>query len=307
MSSWSGKSHGNVLGYRMFVFAIKHFGLGITYFMLRFVALYFFFFSDKKSLKFFFGKILGYGFVKTQLSIYRNYCYLGQVLIDKIAILSSKKKLFTFDFEGEAYLHEMSSAGRGGLLIGAHMGNWEVAGQLLERIDAKVNIVMYDAEHEKIKALLEDVMKDKKLNIIAIKDDSSHLHKIAEAFNNNEFVAMHGDRFLPGTNTVAMNFLGKEALFPTGPLYMASKNKVPVSFVYTLKESSSHYHFFATKPKVFAYPAQLKTRKQDMRAMVQEYVTSLETIVRKFPLQWFNYFPFWEEEKIHNPTTRTNQ
>ncbi len=30
--------------------------------------------------------------------------------------------------------------------------------------------------------------------------------------------------------------------------------------------------------------------------MLGDYIDSLENMVRKYPLQWFNYYPFWEEE-----------
>ncbi len=294
--SWSGKSKGGLLGYKIFIYLIKYTNIKVAYFVLRFVAFYFFLFSNKKSSNFYFRNILGYNHKKALISIYKNYCLLGEVLIDKIAILAGYSKKFKFDFEGEEYLNKMSASNKGGLLIGAHMGNWEVAGQLLERINTKVNVVMLDAEHRKLKSFLDNIMHKKKLNIIPIKDDLSHLFKITEAFSKNEFVAIHGDRFLPDAQTVKLNFLGKEALFPAGPLYIASKNKVPVSFVFTLKESSQLYHFYATKPKFYEYPSKLKTRKKDIKNMVADYTLALEKIVKKYPLQWFNYHPFWTEE-----------
>jgi len=297
--SWSGKSRGGLLGYKIFIFFIRYTNLRITYFLLSFVAFYFLLFSNKKSSRFFFSTILKYNKTKALKSIYKNYCLLGNVLIDKIAMLSGHAKKFSFDFNGEAFLREMSKQNKGGLLLGAHMGNWEVAGQLLERINTKVNIVMLDAEHEKLKKLLDNVMQEKELNIIPIKEDFSHLFMISEAFKRNEFVAIHGDRYLPGAQTVKLKFLGKDAFFPSGPLYLASKNKVPVTFVYTLKESRKHYNFYATKPKLYSYPSKLKTRKVEIKNMLADYVLSLEKIVNKYPLQWFNYHPFWEEDIIN--------
>ncbi len=298
MSEWTGKSRGGALGYKIFIFLIKYTHIRIAYFFLKFVAVYFFFFSNKTSLIFYFRKIHGYGQLKTYLSIYKNYCLLGEILIDKIALLSGVAKCFTFDFDGEENLRQIVSGGRGGLLVGAHMGNWEVAGQLLERIDTRINLVMYEAEHEQIKAILDDVLIKKNLNVIPIKDDFTHLFKLAEAFENKEIVVMHGDRFLPGTSTLFLNFMNHQAQFPTGPVYLAAKHQVPVSFVYTLKERLNHYHFFATPAKVYPYPANLKTRKQLITVMVEEYVKATEVIVKKYPTQWFNYYPFWEEEKI---------
>lgn len=296
MASWSGKSRGGKFGYNFFIFLMKNTNLNFVYFFIRFVAFYFLIFSNKRTSNFYFKKIHGYGKFKTIISIYKNYFLLGKVLVDKMYVLSGSKKKFTFDFDGEEHLREMVAQNKGGLLIGAHTGNWEVAGQLLERLNVKINIVMYEAEHQKIKQILEknDVVNNS--NIIAIREDFSHLFEIKEAFSRNEIVVMHSDRFLAGTSATEFNFMGKPAYFPTGPIYLASKNKVPVSYVYALKESSKHYHFFATKSKIYTYPAKLKTRKQDLKVMLQDYVNSLEEIVRKYPLHWFNYHPFWIEE-----------
>ena len=296
MASWSGKSRGGKFGYIFFIFLIKKTSLGFVYFFIRFVAFYFLFASDKTSSIFYFKNILNYSKIKTYVSIYKNYFLLGQVLVDKIIVLSKIKQPFSYDFQGEEFLREMVAQKKGGLLVGAHIGNWEVAGQLLERLDVKVNIVMYEAEHEKIKELLKNNNVINNSNIIPIKNDFSHLFKIKEAFNKNELVVMHGDRFLPGTNTINMEFMGKTAAFPTGPLYLASKNNTPVSYVYALKETSKHYHFYATKPKTYSYPAKIKTRKQELKKMLQDYINSLEIALKKYPLQWFNYYPFWEEE-----------
>jgi len=298
MSNWSGKSRGGAFGYRFFIFLIKHTCIKGVYFFIRIVAFYFLLFSKKAPINFYFRKIHSYRRLKTIKSIYQNYCLLGEVLVDKIMVLSGMKPRFTYSFEGEEFLQEMSNEGKGGMLIGAHIGNWEMAGHLLDRIDTRVNIVMLEAEHEKITKVLDDVFVNRSFNIIPQKDDYSHLFRISEAFKNNEFVVIHGDRYMPDTNTISTSFLGKPAKFPSGPLYLASKNNVPVTFVYTVKDSATHYHFYATPGKVFPYPSNMKTRKQNITGMVESYVSSLENIVKKYPLQWFNYYHFWEEETI---------
>jgi len=296
MTKWSGKTRGGLTGYQIFVFMIKYLGVRFAYLMLRFVALYFWLFTNKKAIRYYFRKILGYSVVRTSVSIYRNYYLLGQVLIDKIAFLAGFNKKYTFTFEGENYLEEIANAGTGGVLLGAHMGNWEIAGQLLERIKTPVNIVMLQAEHERIKGYLEDILTEQNMKIIPIRDDFSHLQAIANALENKELVAIHGDRFLPGTNTVEIDFMGQTAPFPTGPLYLASKLNVPVSYVITVKDSPTHYHFYATAPRLFAYPSNLKTRREAIRNMVTDYAAFLEGKLKQYPLQWFNYYPFWDNE-----------
>lgn len=297
MPEWSGKSKGGALGYRIFIALIRNTSISISYFFIRIVAFYYLLFFDKKAMRYYFRVIHGYGRSRTIRSIYRNYCMLGEVLVDKVAMLSGAKTDYSFCFDGEEHLRAMSAEGKGGVLIGAHMGNWEVAGQLLERIDTPVNIVMREAEHEQIRELLEKVMVKKNLRVIPRKEDYSHLFLIEQALDRNEFVVMHGDRFAgEAASTVRLNFMGKQAQFPSGPIYLASKKGVPVSFVYTLKEGKTHYHFYATPGKIYPYPARIKSRKEEIRGMVEDYVRSLETMLNLYPHQWFNYYHFWEEE-----------
>ena len=77
------------------------------------------------------------------MNVYRNYFWFGQTLIDKIVLMSGLPNKFSFNFDGEENLREMVAGGKGGMLISAHVGNWEIAGFLLKRLDARINIVMY--------------------------------------------------------------------------------------------------------------------------------------------------------------------
>jgi len=294
MSSWKGKTLGNLAGYRFFIFLLKYPGLRFSYFFLRFVVLYFVLFSPKARNPIFqyFHKILHFSYLKSIRLTFKNFYLLGQVLLDKVALLAGFSSKFTFDFEGEEYIRKMA-ASEGGLLIGAHIGNWEIAGQLLERIDTKVHIVMLEAEHEKIKHLLENVMTKKKMHIITIQDDFSHLFAIKDALFRNELVAIHGDRFLPGSKTIEANILGESALFPVGPFYLAIKYKKPVTFVSAVKETDTHYHFYATNPKIYQTEQNEVSRNGQLLLILNDYISEMEKILKKHPEQWFNYYYFW--------------
>lgn len=296
MTTWKGKTRGGVAGHQFFIFILKTFGIKFTYFFLNFVVLYFVLFSAKsrKPIFHYFHTILGYGNLKSLRYVFKNNYKLGQVLIDKVALLAGYSDKFTFDFEGEEYIREMALKG-GGLLIGAHVGNWEIAGQLLERINTKVHILMLEAEHEKIKVLLDDVMDKKSMNIITIREDFSHLFLIKEALQKNEIVALHGDRFIEGSKTITKTFLGHKAKFPEGPFYLSVKYKKPVIFVSAVKETDSHYHFFASKPN---HQEQSKpTKEEQVNNLLNIYITELETMLKNYPEQWFNYYYFWEQEQ----------
>jgi predicted LPLAT superfamily acyltransferase len=292
MSSWQGKSKGKPLGYRIFVFVLKIGGVLPAYLLLRFVTLYYLIFSYKstKSIFNYFHKRFNYNVLKSIYKVYINYNLLGQSLIDKVVIMSGIPNKFTFDFDGINNLHHIASLKKGGLLLTAHIGNWEAAWHLLNEIDATINVVTFDGEDEGIKEYMESVVGKSALNLIIIKDDMSHIFEISNAFLNDELVCMPADRFLESNKTVKMKFLGEDAPFPLGPFMLAAKFGVPVSFVYGMKESTFHYHFFASEVK--EYP----NLEQDVavQQMMADFVEDMELKVKRYPEQWYNYYEFWQ-------------
>src|SRR4051812_14376668 len=92
---WKGKTRGGLLGHRIFVSILKTFGLYPAYFILLFVAAYYFLFSNTgKYLYYYYRKVLNYNSIESRLRIYINYLRFGQTLIDRIALLSGVKTNF---------------------------------------------------------------------------------------------------------------------------------------------------------------------------------------------------------------------
>lgn len=293
MSSWQGKTRGGVLGYKIFVWTLQHLGISFAYFLLRFVVAWFLLTSRKAVtvLYNFYRERLKYGFFRTLGSIARNYYVFGQVLLDKIAMLAGFQTKFTFDFEGEEYLREMQN---GGLLISGHVGNWEVAGQLLNRLEKRINIILFDAEHQRVKGYLSDVYTNRNVNFIVIREDYSHLKEIGDAFTRGEIIAMHGDRYIEGNRLAVADFLGSPAPFPVGPVNLAARFGVPFSYVFAMKETRSHYHFYATPLRHMEFTRNLKKRDELLQTEVTAYARELEKALKRYPLQWFNYYDFWK-------------
>jgi predicted LPLAT superfamily acyltransferase len=296
VAAWKGKTRGGLTGYKIFITILRYLGLPFAYLMVRFVAFYFFIFAPQsfRHIFTFYHERLAFGFFKSVIAVYRNYYVFGQVILDKTATMAGFNARFGFDFDGEHYLRQMVTDGKGGLLISAHIGNFEMAGHMLERLDTKVNIIMLDAEHQKIKKYLSSVTQ-KSFHVIAIGADNAHIFEISEALKNHEIVCMHGDRFMPGSKTIQSQLLGRQAYLPTGPFYLAMKYNVPVSYVFAMKEKSRHYHFYATPPRNYAQQSSQFKRDDVLKAMISDYLTDMEEKIKQYPFQWFNYYDFWAD------------
>src|SRR5690606_3602073 len=124
----------------------------------------------------------------------KKFYVFGQTLIDKVAIMDGIKISFTYTFEDVSNLLRLNEFNQAGILISAHLGNWEIAGFLLKRINMSINIVMFEEEHEKIKEYLGKVTHANPIKVIPIKQDLSHIFQINNALRNKEIICMHGDR-----------------------------------------------------------------------------------------------------------------
>jgi predicted LPLAT superfamily acyltransferase len=135
---------------------------------------------------------------------------------------------------------------------------------------------------------LDSVRKTSSIKLILIKDDLSHIFEVNAALARNEIVCITGDRYIEGSKFLTEKLLGEDAKFPAGPFLIASRLNVPVLFVYVMKEANKHYHLYARRSKA---------KHRDAQALLKEYTESVSWMLNKYPLQWFNYFDFWNTLK----------
>ncbi len=283
---WVGRLRGTLPGYKIFVLIIKRAGIAPAYFLLAFVAFYFVVFSHSHRLviyRFYYNK-LNYDKLKSVWFTYKNFFVFGQTIIDRVAIFSNAKANFTYHFNGQPYLEQMITAGKGGMLISAHIGNFEVSGHFLQRLHANMNLVTSQTTQEKIEDYLNSVMAKQNHRLIYVQKDMTHIFEINQAINNNELICFTGDRSFDKAKVVRAEFLGQKADFPAGPFHLVTRFKIPYSFVFNMKGRGRSYNFYATPAKV---------NEGSIESMVEEYAKVLEAMIRKYPEQWFNYYDFW--------------
>lgn len=290
MSQWDGKSKGTLLGYKIFVFLIRKLGVRTAYGLLVFVAFYYFIFypANFKEIFYYLHKRQGFSRWTSFWKVYQTYFVFGQTIIDKVAISSGLRNRFTYEFDGIEHLKRALEEKRGGILISAHVGNFEISERFFSELDVdfQINQVTVDQEVSIIKEYLRRIADKSTIKYIFIKDDMSHVFDINDALSNNELICFTGDRYFEGSKVLEGELLGKSAVFPAGPFHLASRLGVPVIFVYVMKESDLHYHLYARVAE--------GVKHRDAQSVLRAYTASVEKIVRKYPLQWFNFFDFWK-------------
>lgn len=291
--AWKGKSRGGFLGHFYFIITLKYLGLRAAYLHLLLVVPYFIPFAPKatRAIWYYNRKIIKYGWLKSVVMIFVHYYRFGQTIIDKLACSFGLTNRFKFEFDNYSQFLDKLNSGEGVVIIGAHVGAWEVGSSFFDDYGKKINIVMYDAEYQKIKNVIKDNSGGRNYKVIALNEDAfASLVKIKSALNDSEYVCFQGDRFMNDGNTFFAEFMGQKARFPKGPFLVASRMGVPVVFYFAMRESGRKYRFHFTM-------AQQPVRKPGVKpeeVLFEQYKDELEKVVRKYPQQWFNFYQFWK-------------
>ena len=291
--SGSGQLRGGRAGIWFFITVLRLLGLRLTYVLLIPPAIYFSLVSpDVAATMDYHRRIFGaLPWWKRRWLVFRHFLSFGRAIIDRTAILAGGNRHFSFTFDGEEHLRNAVAEGHGVLLLGAHVGNWEAAGQLLSRIEVPINLTGLDRESPAIRALLAQSSKAK-FKLIPLTGSPTDAIPLVAALRRGEVVAMLGDRAY-GSATTRVPFLGGTASFPVGPYAMAASAGAPLVHVFNLREPGGHYRLLGFPPQRPVMPARHR-RDACLRDCAARFARDLEGIVKRDPLQWYNFFPFWE-------------
>jgi predicted LPLAT superfamily acyltransferase len=292
--SGSGRLRGGRRGIAFFIGALRVLGPRLTYVLAVPPALYFSFASpDVPATMDFHRRVFGpVPWWKRRWLVFQHFYSFGRALIDRTAILAGGVKHFSFTFDGEHHLREAVAAGKGVLLLTAHVGNWEVAGQLLSRVNVPINVTGFDREAPEVRALLNRSSKVS-FRLVPLTGLPTDAIPLVAALRRGEIVAMMGDRTY-GSPSARVTFLGGTVSLPIGAYVLAAIADAPLVQVFSLREPGGHYHFFGFPPIPPHHPPH-DERDAHLLKCATQFAANLEGIVHRDPLQWYNFFPYWEQ------------
>jgi predicted LPLAT superfamily acyltransferase len=297
---WSGRTRGGYFGNWCFVQIIRKLGVRWAYGLLIFVAAYFTFAnpSGYRCSKDFLRRVLGpQPFWKWPLLVYRHFLSFGITLLDRLAVIMGRTKI-ECRHVGEFLFKDYLDRGQGVILLGAHIGSWEIGGHLLARLGRPVNVVVLEKDEARMRQLFDGALAAKMFNLIATDGHPLRSIPILAALRRGEIIALLGDRSFGGAD-IRAPFLGSPARFPVGPYLLAAVSGAPIFQTFVLREHLGHYRFISFPGKFI--PREIRRGGVEaLQPYVAEYAARLAEVAGKYPFQWFNIFPFWDETPVTN-------
>lgn len=225
--------------------------------------------------------------------LFTHFMSFASVVHDRIYVVNDQFAMFDIVLHNHDFVHEMRASGRGLMLMGAHMGSFEVLRSLgRHQPGLRVAMAMYKENAQKINQLLNAINPAAELDVVALGhvDSMLQLHALLDA---NTIVGMMGDRALGDEPTRSIEFFGEPAAFPLGPFRMAAILRRPVVFMVGLYGGGTRYDVYFEKLADFSeVPA--GGRQAQMEQAMDRYAALLEKYGRLSPHNWFNFYDFWQ-------------
>ncbi|KTS70929.1 glycosyltransferase family 2 protein [Pantoea stewartii] len=239
--------------------------------------------------------------VPANLTSYQHFLRFGQVMLDKIASWRGELHVgrdITFAPGAEALLDLRNPQGK--LLLASHLGDVEACRALAQLNSSKViNALVFSDNAKRFKQIMEEMAPQAGLNLLPVTDigpDTAMLLK--EKLERGEWIAIVGDRIAVNPQRGGewricwSRFMGQPAPFPQGPFILASILRCPVDLIFALRQQGKlHIHC-----EPFADPLLLpRTDRQNaLQQTIDRYAERLEHYALQSPLDWFNFFDFWQ-------------
>ena len=230
----------------------------------------------------------------TRRDLYSHLLAFGTCTQDRIFLLNDRVADFAVEVTDEPLLLRMLERGAGCLLMGAHMGSFEILRALGEQhAGVKVAMVMYPENARKIGSVLAAINPDNVPDIIPLGSIDAML-KVRAQLDQGAFVGMLADRTLGDEAVVSLDFLGAPAQFPIGPWRAAALLRRPVVFFAGLFCGGNRYRIVIKQLADFSDTTAATLEPAIHEAMIR-YAHTLEELCRSYPYNWFNFFDFWHE------------
>jgi predicted LPLAT superfamily acyltransferase/predicted hotdog family 3-hydroxylacyl-ACP dehydratase len=225
--------------------------------------------------------------------VLRHFYYFAATILDRVYLLKGEFENFQLMLHGREILHRQIDSGKGCILLGAHLGSFEILrtiGVTQQRFLLKV--LMDTAHNENITRFL-DALNPKIAETVIAPDQPDTLLRVKESLEAGYLIGMLGDRIAGADKTVSCQFLGAPATFPAGPMLFAGIMHCPVILFFGLYRGGNCYEiFFERLADEITLPRD--RRAEEIQRWTQCYVDRLEHYARLAPYNWFNFYPFWD-------------
>jgi predicted LPLAT superfamily acyltransferase len=225
--------------------------------------------------------------------VFRHFHCFAATILDRVYLLRGDFERFGITVHGNEIVHRQIESHKGSILLGSHLGSFELLRALgVMQQSFSLKVLMDPLHNENITRFFDALNREIAATVIA-PDRPDTLIRVKESLDAGCFVGMLGDRVSGGDKTTQCQFLDAPATFPAGPVLLAALMRCPVILFFGLYRGGNRYEIYFEH---FADEIDLDRvrRAENIQLWMQRYAERLEHYSRLAPYNWFNFYPFWD-------------
>jgi predicted LPLAT superfamily acyltransferase len=225
--------------------------------------------------------------------VFRHFHSFAATILDRVYLLRGEFERFAVTVHGKEMLQRQIESGKGSILLGSHLGSFEVLRALGVMQRGFPLKVLMDTVHNQNITRFFDALNPNIAGTVIVPDRPDTLIKVKESLEDGCLVGMLGDRVSGGDKTTRCQFLSMPATFPAGPVLLAAMMRCPVILFFGFYRGGNRYEIYFEH---FADEIVLDRdrRAEDIQLWMQRYAERLEHYADLAPYNWFNFYPFWD-------------
>lgn len=222
----------------------------------------------------------------TALKALRNYAkYLVEFL--RVPQLTPQDLLDRVTFKDFRPFDEALAGGKGAIIVGLHMGNWDLAGGRLTLKGYHLDGIADSFTNPRLNAYVQGLRKRLGMQVIP---RESAARRVLQALRRNELLAIAMDRPMPREGGVKVTLFGSPAYVPAGAATLSLRTGAPIVPAAVIRLPNNR--FLALVDRCISYKP-TGNDEEDLRALTQQIMDTLACWVKQNPDQWFMFRRMW--------------
>lgn len=233
----------------------------------------------------------------TRWRSYQHHLQFAQLLLDRLLLWQGKLEQFQFETHGRELLE--SKAGKGAVLLGAHLGSFDALRALGQGLERRIHVVAFRAHAAQINRVQAELNPDANVRVLELTPgDINGILELKACIDRGDHVALLGDRLAPSAKerVCRVPFLGADAAFPQSPWILAALLDCPVRLVTAMQTGARAYRV-RVEPLAERIALPRKDRESHVRPYVTAFARRLEELCCDHPCQWSNFYDFWNRDE----------
>src|SRR3972149_2870738 len=222
---------------------------------------------------------------------HRTFRHFGRYIVELLSVQgwSLEAMRDRIDIEGDEHFEEAMAHGKGIIFTGAHIGSIEVASTLVLLKGFQISSV---AERLNPKIMMDWLTACRAQMGVELLPAAGSGMTLVRRLRRGEMIALVVDMGLTGGDSVKVEFLGHETVFPVGPARLARISGAPIIFGFAAR--GPHGRFLAHVSAPILSDRSLSP-EEDARQITARVVAEFERPVRRYPEQWYVFREMWPD------------